>query len=391
MQYLVSLPADNYLPYIVSEFFFAASRFARKRPILPRKRSQQPHHPDVDRGVAVSGCARHAATSEKASGNFQLRRPALARREQTLSRRLRPPDARHRHFPQLASTAGIDRDFLRSKLRPPSAARGDTLLHKSLRLDADNFYLAEGVGRLFSFTRLACRTSWVPSGVGRRLRRTCLPLASAGAPFAGGLGLFYALEVWRGRCETRSLLSFAFTFVLFVIPWIVWTKLYLQIPSDLVWENVAGPGTDAALASPLDFVWVRLRNFSGTFAPGMFFVYPFDAGAVVEWARDCLPGAVGIFMIVPAFMEALKISRRSVFAWCAIALPLFAITAIFSLPAIPLLHGYQSVVGALIFFGVIRLARNFSPAAFWSIVILQLAANVTLLEMRAYLAGLHLP
>ena len=152
-------------------------------------------------------------------------------------------------------------------------------------------------------------------------------------PFAGGLGLFYALEVWRGRCETRSLLSFAFTFLLFVIPWIGWTKLYLQIPSDIVWQNVAGPGTDAALASPLNFVWVRLRNFTGTFAPGMFFVYPFDAGAVVEWARDCLPGAVGIFMIVPALMEAVKISRRSAFAWCAIALPLFAITAIFSLPA----------------------------------------------------------
>jgi hypothetical protein len=203
--------------------------------------------------------------------------------------------------------------------------------------------------------------------------------------------LFYALEVWRGRCETRSLLSFAFTFLIFVIPWIGWTRLYLQIPSDLVWQNVAGPGTDAALASPLNFVWVRLRNFSSTFAPGMFFVYPFDAGAVVEWARDCLPGAVGIFLIVPAFMEAVKVSQRSAFAWCAIALPLFAITAIFSLPNIPLLHGYQAVVGALIFFGVIRLARNFSPVAFWSIVILQLAANLTLLEMRAYLTGLHLP
>ena len=39
MQYLVSLPADNYLPYIVSEFFFVASRFARSVRFFPGTKS----------------------------------------------------------------------------------------------------------------------------------------------------------------------------------------------------------------------------------------------------------------------------------------------------------------------------------------------------------------
>jgi hypothetical protein len=391
MQYLVSLPADNYLPYIVSEFFLRRISFRRERPILPRNEVSS-------RTILMSLVALpyRAALAMPPRAKKPLETFSYAgRRWPDVSKLYREDYGRQ----MLVIGIFLNSLLLLGLITIFSGANRDHLLPLAAILYFTNPYLLSQTvfiwpkalaGFFLLLAWHAVRRGYHPAIVAgcAGLAYHSHPLA---LPFAAGLGLFYALEVWGGRCETRSLLSFAFTFLLVIVPWIAWTKLYLQIPSGIVWENVAGAGTDAALASPLNFVWVRLRNLTATFTPGMFFVYPFDAGRVVEWARDCLPGAVGIFLIVPAFMEAVKISQRSALGWCAIALPLFAITALFSLPAIPLLHGYQSVVGALIFLGVIRLARNFSPAAFWSILILQLAANITLLEMRAYLTGLHLP
>src|SRR5204862_730654 len=36
VQYLTSLPADNYIPFAVSEFFLRGISFQKERPILPR-------------------------------------------------------------------------------------------------------------------------------------------------------------------------------------------------------------------------------------------------------------------------------------------------------------------------------------------------------------------
>jgi hypothetical protein len=391
VQYLLAQPADNYLTYIVSEYFLRRISFRTERPILPSNEVS-------NRTILMS----LVALPYRAA----LAMPPRARKPLGTSSYVgqRWPDVsklyREDYYRQML-VIGI---FLNSLLLLGlivvfSGASREPFLPVAAILCLTNPYLLSQTifiwpkalaGFFLLLAWRAVRRGYHPAFVGgcAALAFHSHPLA---LPFAGGLGLFYALEVWRGRCEMRSLLSFAFTFLLLVIPWFAWTRLYLQIPSDIIWQNVAGAGTDAALSSPLNFVWVRLRNFTSILTPVMFFVYPFKGAAVVEAAQNCLPGAAGIFLIVPALMEAVKVSQRSAFVRCTIALPLFAIIALFSLPATVLMHGFQVVVGALIFCGVIRLARNFSPPAFWSIVILQFGANIALLGMRAYVTGLHLP
>jgi hypothetical protein len=236
----------------------------------------------------------------------------------------------------------------------------------------------------------AVRRGFHPAAVG-----ACAALAYHSHPLAGvfiaGLGLLYLVEIARGRRGWREVFLFAGSVLVFLAPWFIWTGWSLQLPSDLLWQNIAGAGTEVALASPLNFIWVRFLNFSQLLAPIMFFVYPFDAGAIVEAAQNCLPGVVGLFIIVPGLMAAARSLRPQAFAWCAIVLPLFVIVAIFSYPALPLLHGFQAAAGGLIFFAVIALARQKSAAIFWSVCLLQLAANICLLAMRAQLTGLRFP
>ena len=391
VQYLLAQPADNYLTYIVSEYFLRRIPFRTERPILPS--NEVSNRTILMSLVALPYRAALAMPprAKKPLGTFSY----VGQRWPDVSKLYREDYYRQ----MLVVGIFLNALLLLGLIVVFSGASRDHFLPVAAMLCLTNPYLLSQTifiwpkalaGFFLLLTWHAVRRGYHPAFVG-----ACAALAfhshPLALPFAGGLGLFYAMEVWLGRCEMRSLLSFAFTFLLLVMPWFAWTQLYLQIPSDMIWQNVAGAGTDAALSSPLNFVWARLRNLTSIFTPVMFFVYPFDASTVLASAENCLPGAVGIFLIVPALMEAVKVSQRSALAWCAIALPFFAITALFSLPATVLVHGFQVVVGALIFFGVIRLARNFSPAAFWSIVILQVGANIALLGMRAYVTGLHLP
>ncbi len=194
----------------------------------------------------------------------------------------------------------------------------------------------------------------------------------------------------RGRGEFREAILFATSVAVIMAPWFAW-KLSLHLPSDLLWQNVAGAGTEMALSSPLNFLWVRFLNFFQLLAPTMFAIYPFSAAVMVEAVQNCLPGVVGLLLIVPALRETVRSLRPAAFAWCAIVGPLVVIVAIFSFPALPLFHGFQVAVGGLVFYGVIALARRSSAGIFWSVCLAQLALNLCLLGMRAYVTGLHFP
>ncbi len=73
---------------------------------------------------------------------------------------------------------------------------------------------------------------------------------------------------------------------------------------------------------------------------------------------------------------------------CAAAL---FIVLLFSYPAQPILHGFQPLVGLLLFCGVAKLRELLRPGWFWAVVLLQIASNVALLWLRAADVGVHLP
>jgi len=70
--------------------------------------------------------------------------------------------------------------------------------------------------------------------------------------------------------------------------------------------------------------------------------------------------------------------------------PAMLILAIFSCPALPVLHGYQPLLAVLLVFGVYWLAQHTSRLVCVTLVSLQLAINLTLILARGLTIGVRL-
>ena len=201
--------------------------------------------------------------------------------------------------------------------------------------------------------------------------------------FAAGMGLFYCHRWWRGKVPLRAAVMFAVVFGLLVAPWFLWTKLALQIPSDLVAQNFSAA---KIFSAPLDFIWVRVTNSYRVLAPTFLGVYRFHSLPVLDQVLVCLPGAVGLLLVFPGLLAAQQWIRPRALWWLAVVLPCVGLVALFDIPADSLVHGFQAAVGALIFWGVIWLRRRVSPPVFWSIVGTQTAMQLWFLLLRAHTA-----
>jgi hypothetical protein len=119
-------------------------------------------------------------------------------------------------------------------------------------------------------------------------------------------------------------------------------------------------------------------------------VYPFELQQVVYYAMHCVPTTVGLLLFVPAFRECARRwkSERMLLLY-GMLLPALAILLVFSLPARPVLYGWQPMVGALLFLGVLRLRRDCSPLTYRALVVAQLVCNFAVLALRGFLVGAH--
>jgi hypothetical protein len=169
-----------------------------------------------------------------------------------------------------------------------------------------------------------------------------------------------------------------------ILPWLVWTRLVLQLPTNLLAQNFSG-GENVEL---INFIWVRLHNIMVNLIPVSFVVYPFDLGQVVYHAMHCLPTALGLLVVIPAFLECARRwrSERMLLLY-GLALPAAAILLVFSIPARAVLFGWQPIMGVLLFLGVLRLRRNLSPATYRALIGVQLICNLVVLALRGFLVG----
>ncbi|MEY2541453.1 MAG: hypothetical protein QOI22_1055, partial [Verrucomicrobiota bacterium] len=148
-------------------------------------------------------------------------------------------------------------------------------------------------------------------------------------------------------------------------------------------QNFVGPGSQASTA---DFVWIRLKNLFDLLAPRFFDIYPFNAASIFDNCVTCLPGAVGLFIVGPAFLKCARLSTE--LRW-QIIVSAVAILLVFSGPALPVLHGYQPIVGTLIFLGLVYLNDAVSSRSFRVLVALQLLCNIGLVAMQGWVVGVH--
>jgi hypothetical protein len=186
------------------------------------------------------------------------------------------------------------------------------------------------------------------------------------------------VALWkRGRSEVEQLVYYGVTAGLALAPWFIWTRLMLELPSDLVAQNFAARGINSLPAH----LWVRMMNLSEAFAPGMLSVTPFKAEAVFRAALACLPGILGL-LVLPAYAGCVLCLRsHRVFVVYGVLLPALLLALPFSNRGAPLtLLAFHSIAACLLLLGLIVIARAGRTVAVTVIaaqILLQLALLVT--------------
>ena len=391
VQLMTSLPADNYIPYAVTEYLLRHVSFRRETPILPAA-------PVSNRPILMSLAAVpfRAALSWPDYGSSEIGRFNYIGQTWPDVEKLYE-EASFRQF----LVVGI---FLNSLLLVGlivlcSNLQSNRGLVMASLLFATNLYVISQT--IFTWPKAMAGFLIVLGW--NALRRNQQPwfvaLCAAAAyhshpssiVVAVSLGLWFTLQWWRRKSRARPVLEFALVFIGALLPWLIWTKAILRIPSDMIAQNFSGPGTEAAMASLVDFIWIRFKNAFDALTPVPFGIYPFNLEAVVNYATFCLPFAVGIFLIIPALAECWHLRKdEPMLVWFGLALPAAVILSLYSGPALPVLHGWQPVIGALIFLGVLRLRRTLAPPAFAALIALQLLCNLAIVLSRGIAIGAHL-
>jgi hypothetical protein len=388
VQYLTSLPADNYIPFAVSEFFLRGISFQKERPILPR--------------------------AEVSNRTILMSLVAVPFRAIL--------GARYDH-PELGTFHYFDHDWPDvSKLNANGSFEQFSVvglvLNSLLLLGAIAFCGGWGASAVAPFATLLYVTNpyfigqtiytwpkalagffillaWRSIHLGHRPMVVAILLGLAfhthpyALAFAGWVALSYLVRWWRQKSGLSALCTFLLTFMVTLLPWIIWTRYLLQIPSDLIAQNFSGPGTETAWTSPMNFIWMRVHNLFFTASSTIFVVYPFDLGEVLERWIVSLPGAVGLVLIYPALARSAELPRPNPWLWYGLIGPALSILAIYSCPALPVLHGFQAPLAVLVFFGVAWLSEHCRRRVYLSWVAVQLLLNLGMLVARGLTTGVR--
>ena len=386
IQNLTTLPADNYIPFAVGEFFLRGISFKEERPILPANEVS-------NRTILMSLVAMPFRVALGAPRDYpQLGTFSYVGRNWPDVSKLNTSG----YFEQFAVVGFVLNSFLLLGLLVfcSSLGAGSVLPVAALLYVTNPFFIAQTVytwpKALAGFCILLAWTS-IRRGHHAAIVAALLGLACHCHPyavvFAGFVGLFYLTQWRRGTPRMPSAVTYLLVFGVIVAPWIIWTRFLLQIPSDLVMQNFAGPETVAAWSSPMNFVWIRLQNLFRLTGVTIVADHPLGLEAVINYWLSCVPGAIGLVLIYPALAQCAALPKPRPWLWYGLLGPALSILAIYSCPALPVLHGYQPLLGVLLFFGVWWLFLHCTRRVFVSLVALQLLFNLCLVLARGFITG----
>jgi len=386
VQYLTGLPADNYIPFTVAEFFLRGVSFKKERPILPGNEVS-------NRTILMSLVALPFRVALGAPRDHpRLGTYTYLGREWPDVSRLNTRG----YFEQFAVVGLVLNSLMLLGLLVFCSSLGATsvLPLATLLYVTNQYFIAQTVYTWpKAMTGFFILLAWASMRRGHSpvVVAALMALAFHSHPyaivFAGCAGLFYLTQWRREKSRVPSAVLYLLVFGLMLAPWIIWTRSVLHIPSDLIAQNFAGPGTEAAWTSLTNFVWIRLYNLFCLASPMMFSVYPFDFRAVVNYWIFCLPGVVGLVMIYPALAQCANLPRPRPWLWYGLLGPASLILALYSCPALPVLHGYQPLLGVLLFFSVWWLSQRCTRTVCIGLVGLQLLFNLGLLLARGLITG----
>ncbi len=172
----------------------------------------------------------------------------------------------------------------------------------------------------------------------------------------------------------QSAVPFTISLSLILIPWFIWTRIYLQIPSDLVSQNLHA-------ASLYDAVVARLLNLRDAFFP-----MPISWTNPDAWAQIAIVGmvgAVGPFVVVQALLGGLQAVRRAPMEGILLAaLPCSMLIAVFGVRALPALHGLQPLAAVLLAISFWWMYMNLPKRTAMCLGVAQISINLLMIAYR---------
>jgi hypothetical protein len=178
-----------------------------------------------------------------------------------------------------------------------------------------------------------------------------------------------------------------YTFGIFIatIPWLVWSKFYLDIPSDLIEQNLRmiGPLADAIL--------IRLNNLNALLIPSHLNNISVNFINLYPKTSFNLTGAIGAFVFFGVWLTGLTKSEKKYslstdeFKYSSENLILIflvtsciLITMIFSYPALPIVHGFQPLIAFILMLSVSQMSKSTSNKIIF-LVYIQIFCNLIFL------------
>lgn len=373
------LPADNYLPYAVSEYLLRGIQLSQERPLLP---GQEVSNRPILMSLAVVPFRASLDPPPQISG------------------RLPRFDYVGTSWPD-AGAVGQDRYF-RPFLTVATVFNASIMaavVLLLLELGLSRRYVLAGVlllcsspyminQTLFTWPKMLAATYVLLAAHALFYKRNyalaglLAALAYWSHPYALVIALSFGLYTVAGdglsRIRIRPALAYAATFVAFVLPWFLWSHVYLGVPSDLVQQNM---GHELAWA---DRAWVRVANLYNTLAPTYLGSYPFEGEKFVQGSLVSLTGITGLLFFVQGYAGCAAYYRahRDLVLF-AILIPTLLLIGVFGIPTVPALHGLQAVGPLVLLFGLKWMQDNWKPGTLWLLVFAQVLLNTAMLYFRA--------
>lgn len=194
--------------------------------------------------------------------------------------------------------------------------------------------------------------------------------------FAGAFGLHVLITAYRDK-SFINLTYYTVALVLVMLPWFIWSKVYLGFSSDLVAQNFfKGMGS-------FDFVWVRAVNFYNVIMPRVFSVYPFHSETILKVSMLSLPSIIGCLLFFQSYSGICKFFKEEKFiALYAVIIPGLLLILVFSYSAAPALHGFQAI-SLFMFIFLFKWYDKRSIKTITGLVILQVIINIASMYPRA--------
>ncbi|MDP9005092.1 MAG: hypothetical protein M3N12_09930 [Verrucomicrobiota bacterium] len=390
VQYVTTLPADNYIPHVVTEFFLRGISFREHHPIMPANEVS-------NRTVLMSLVALpfRSVLAWRERGGQTLGKVVYLGKEGPDVERLNDDDSFNQFF--IVGTflnslmlLGLLVLFSHFELAQSLPVAALLYLTNPYFISQTIFTWPKAMAAFFLLLGWnSVRRAHDPRIVGicAALAYHCHPAA---LPMAASLGLWYCLRAWRDKTGFRPALHYGLAFVLIVLPWFIWTRIFLQLPDDMFAQHFFREGSPDPLSEPLNFIWMRFFNLMVTIVPISFMIYPFNLETALNYAVRCVPTVVGPFLVVPAMREwATLWKRERMLLLYGVVIPATAILLLFSIPSQPALLGWQPVLGVLLFLGAEGLYRQSSPRAQRWLIGLQLFCNLGVIALQGYRVGVH--